>query len=162
MFLKAISRLFALSALVVGAGFAGSAHAYSIRVDCYGTGGTPGWAKTGNTITISTKINNVWKDLCVMTPNSCASDTNISVFGNPRENICTNNNFLKKDVQEVRFTTNGNDRWFLDEWELFDATGSNFYGTDNNTGWCFSADGDGNSQHCLGGVGYRSKTWIGG
>lgn len=150
-------RKFALplaSLLVCALGFASTASAhYTIVLDNYGSGGHPTWAPTSGTITVRTKINNVWEDVCELHPTTRSSVHRCYVDGP----------FLWHQVQAIAVKTDSSNGFWLDQMTLHAGAGvwvedlKRTWGADNNSGWCLSTGAENPSQHCVGGWAWQ---WI--
>lgn len=146
-----------LASLVCTLGFASSAAAnYAITLDNYGTSGLPTWAGTSGDITIETKINGTWDDVCVLEPSSRLENHWCYVTSG----------FEWDDVDGIRISTDSGDGFWLDQFHLWEYNGPWDYtvrrtwGIDNNTGWCFSTDSEDPSQYCYNGwASTRTWTW---
>lgn len=142
--------------LLAGAlGFGQSAEAgYYIVLDNYGDYGLPAWAQTSGTITIKTKINNVWATVCSYDPAILTEAYWCYI----------NDGFDWDDVQGIRVQTNSSDGYWLDQIQLWswegpwDSTLRWTSGADNNTGWCFSNGAEDPSQYCLDGW-WLARDW---
>jgi hypothetical protein len=126
-------------------GIANSAKAnYAITLDNNGTSGIPTWAATSGTVTIYTKINGVWAEVCEVNPS----------FIHEAHWCFVQGVFEWDDVKGVWMTFDSGDGLFLDQWSLWRWDGPLTYtvkktvGVDNNAGWCMSTDAEDPSQYC--------------
>ena len=152
-----IVRLLALSLFLTATGFASNSFAagYKVNIDCYGTNGQPTWAGTTNYVTIDARINSAWdrvgrqkisNALCV-----AYGDTGITF---------SRNAFSPSKVSSIRVDTSGTDCFWIDRIRLKNESGTitNYWGVNNNTGYCVSGERDPNA-HCLNGRSYNTWTF---
>lgn len=135
----------AVAALVCALGGASPAEAnYAVTLDNYGNGGIPTWASTGGTITVHTKINGVWAEVCELSP----------TYRHANHWCHVSSVFEWDDVDGVWLTTDSSDGFWLDQFSVWEWTGPFTYnvkfthGVDNNAGWCFSNGAESPSQYC--------------
>lgn len=161
-----LTRLLALFAFVISFhGLSGQAHAagFMVVIDCHGTGGNPSWSHTASTIAVEARINRANNSLGTFTvpASKCDSDGEIRL---------SFPSFSARDVVQVLVSTSGNDAFWIDRVELYDAGTGSFdqggvitlpvlrwrWGSHDNFGFCLSTDaGDGANSYCVDTTAYR-------
>jgi hypothetical protein len=128
-----------------------SAHAvgFNLKIDCHGSNGLPDWSHSPNTIKVEALIHGFWNTVAtfVPTPELCGQEDMIRLAFPA---------FSGFEVQTIRFSTNGTNVFWMDEFVLADVSASPTFwkwGIDNNVGFCFSKQStDGANSYCQGGA----------
>lgn len=148
-----MTRLFALCAFGAVLVHIDTARAdFCISVDCHGNDGLPGWAKTGNTITVESwfqSFDTERKYTWSFVPDQCSDDH--------WWDICYATSAYPAGIERIRISTNGHNAFWIDKVWLsaerlrYTGDGKFQWGVDNNRGWCLSTDAsDGNNAYCSG------------
>jgi len=149
MSIKTLSKVLSVFAFALcSSSMLSTAHAWTLKIDCHGTGGVPSWAQTTNQIRVIVTYNN-WPEPTFATFNGVPA----SMCDGEDELVVTNGGAEPSDpskIATVTVTTNGNNTFWIDEVRLL--SGSSLFkkwGVDNTSGWCISmTPSDGTNSNC--------------
>lgn len=114
---------------------------FGILLDCHGNSGIPAWA-TGDDVEVYASINGVWVLVHTLDFPDCSEDDNYY--------IPVSLPFVWTDVGKLRLRATDIDMVWFDKVTLTDSGGVTRvqWGVDDNTGYCVSAEDEGENIYC--------------
>jgi len=142
-----LAKLLSIAAFAIaGSAFSNSAHAsFTVRLDNSSNPLGVTWADTPNNIAVcyTTVVNGFCWPVGAARPIPGISGNNDFVLSDPFVTVA--------NVAQLWVYTDGDQAFWLDQIELFNASGTKVWssGVDNTGGWCISTDPtDGNNDNC--------------